>query len=360
MKEYILRLLVVSIFGVALATALGAAPVFGSSCLPAGSTGLTAYKVASSHETITGTIDATGCDVGVYIAPGTTDVVITDANVTGANDHGIFTQDASKITIEHSLVTGNAVASHSGVADDKAIELVGTSNSIITDNVVSHNKHGGISITDDGPVNPGAPNTGTPHKGENNVIKGNLIDDNENDCGIILAAYNSGVGIRNNKVIDNTIVGSPPPFAPPLYIGQIVIATDRPNTTVSNTEVVGNYLDGSMLPGIVVHANVFGDQILQTQIMQNILYNNGYYPTLFITPNDPGVSNGSTGIALIAEVGVQPPNTQSPVLSQTNVYSNTVLGDTNGVWLCGTDKTNIKHLQGNPTNPIVICSAGGS
>ena len=71
--------------------------------------GLSAAEVVStSSTTLTGTVvKATGCDIGIYVAPGTSTVTITHVNVTGANDHGIFVQNASHVTISTSTVEGN-------------------------------------------------------------------------------------------------------------------------------------------------------------------------------------------------------------------------------------------------------------
>src|SRR6185437_8198284 len=163
-------------------------------------------------------------------------------------------------------------------------------------------------------------------------------------------------------VLGNTITGTTPTSgqlfpAPGSYIGQIVVATDGPLAEISNTKVVGNKLDGSELPGIVVHSNVFGDVITQTQIQNNVIGDNGYYPGPSAPrPNDPGISQGTVGIALIAEIG-DTTNTPAPSLTHTNLDSNTVLNDRNGVWLCGTDHTNIHQLQGNAANGTVTCSA---
>src|SRR5712691_13542482 len=102
------RIIIISIVSILLFAPLGfqVTPVSASVCVPAGGTGLTASMVASSHQKIRGTtINAAGCDVGIYVGPGTTDVKIIGVTVTGANDHAIFVQDASRITIEHSLVT---------------------------------------------------------------------------------------------------------------------------------------------------------------------------------------------------------------------------------------------------------------
>ena len=349
-----------------------------AACSPAGSTGLTTQVILTSNQQLTGTvISATGCDVGIYIGPGTDKVLISGVTVSGANEHGIFVQDASQVTIQYSVVTGNGVAGHACppagtppvgcIAEDKGIELVGTSNSVVTHNVVSHNHaDGGIGVADDGPTDPGAPNThaGNLSGAKNDVVSDNLIIDNSNGCGIVVAAYNQGTPVENIQVFGNTIIGTAPElgqfFPPPgSFIGQIVVATDGPFAAISNTQVVGNNLDGSELPGIVVHSNVFGDVITQTLIQDNVIADNGYYPGPPATnPNGPGILQGTTGIALIAEVGGNA--SPSPVLAHTNVSSNTILNDTNGVWLCGTNHTNIHQLQGNPTNPTVTCKAGGN
>ena len=347
-------------------------------CSQAGSTGLTTSQILGSNQQLIGTtVNATGCDIGVYIGPGTDKVLISGVTVTGANEHGIFVQDASDVTIQYSVVTGNGVAGHacpaSGPApptcipEDKGIELVGTSDSIVSHNVVRYNRaDGGIGVADDGPTDPGAPGTfpGISHGAKNDVVTDNLIIDNSNGCGIVIAAYNQGTPVDNIQVTGNTIIGAAPAagqlFPPPgSYIGQIVVATDGPFAEISNTRLVGNNLDGSELPGIVVHSNVFGDVITQTLIQDNLIADNGYYPGHpATTPNGPGVSQGTTGIALIAEIGGA--DTPAPALTHTNVSSNTILNDKNGVWLCGTDHTNVHQLQGNSISPIVACHAGGN
>ncbi len=82
-----------------------------AACLPAGSTGLTAKVILTSNQQLTGTtVTATGCDIGIYVGPGSDKVLITGVTVTGANEHGIFVQDSSRITIQYSVVTGNGVA----------------------------------------------------------------------------------------------------------------------------------------------------------------------------------------------------------------------------------------------------------
>ncbi len=167
-----------------------------AACLPAGSTGLTTQVILTSNQQLTGTtINATGCDVGIYIGPGTDKVLISGVTVTGANEHGIFAQDASRVTIQYSVVTGNGVDGHACppagaapptcIAEDKGIELVGTSDSAITHNLVSFNRaDGGIGVADDGPTNPGAPGTfpGISHGAKNDIVSENLVAEREIHC----------------------------------------------------------------------------------------------------------------------------------------------------------------------------------
>jgi hypothetical protein len=349
---------------------------------------LTAFMLASSHQTISRMdINAAGCDVGIYVGPGTHDVTINRVSVTGANDHGIFVQDARGIVVANSYVSGTGVAPHTCetptspppcVHENKAIELVGTTYSIVWHNVVTDNSaDGGIGVADDGPASvggdPGALNDSatTGHPSAHDEVVGNIIVDNNNGCGIVVAGYDAGVGVRNIWVVDNTVIGSAPSGAPNSgpyggpgsYYGQIVVAGDGPYTNVTNVHVVHNKVIGSLLPGVVVHANVFGDKINNTEIRGNLIADNGYYPPFFGPPGDtnaPLADSVSNGLSIVAEVGVQPPNMPDPIVTHTEIESNTVLGDNNGVWLCGSDHTEISDLDGNPTNPIVQCPAGGS
>ena len=100
------------------------APVVAATCSPAGSTGLTAAMVVTSGQRVHGiTVDASGCDVGIFVGPGTTGVMIDGVTVTGANDHGIFVQNAEHITIKDSTVMGNGVAPHQTIAENRAKSL---------------------------------------------------------------------------------------------------------------------------------------------------------------------------------------------------------------------------------------------
>lgn len=339
-----------------------------ASCSPAGTTGLTAYMIAHSHQVISGkTINAAGCDVGIFVPPASRNVVITRDDISGAGIHGIFVQDSSKITISNNNVHDNSAGVPAVscdfvkppcVAEGKAIQLDGTSNSLVAQNKVMNDQFGGISIADDGPVDAGALNPGTLSPANNNLVIGNQITQVAHDCGIVVAVYNHETA-SNNLVINNNVEGSLPPFGVNPYVGQIVVATDGPNATIQNTFIINNVVNGSTLPGIVVHSNAPGDSITGTFIIHNTLGNNGYYPSFFATKNTPNAT--STAISLVAEAysGMPLP----PTISGTVLINNTVSPDQNGVWLCkttGTTIINTPNHHSNVTNAVVTCANGGS
>jgi Right handed beta helix region len=337
-----------------------------ATCTAAGTTGLTTDVTATSGQWVTGTIDATGCDVGVYVPPGSSGVVIANANISGANIHGIFVQDSSNV-----VIWGNSVVGNSGgvpavscdfvappcVAEGKAIQLVGTSNSWISNNVIKNDLFGGIAITDDGAVDPGALNPGTSSPANSNFVANNHISDVSNDCGIVIAVYNAG-SANDNVVFGNTVLGDLPPFGVHPHVGQIVVAGDGPGAAISNTFIFGNTISGSTLPGIVVHSNAPGDVISNTNIWGNTINNNGYYPSFFSSPNTPVADNGTTGISIVAEA--YPGMPSPPAITGTTLFSNSISADMNGIWLCKSTGTIILGQQYSTTHDVVVCASGGT
>ncbi|MHB8568475.1 MAG: right-handed parallel beta-helix repeat-containing protein [Nitrososphaerales archaeon] len=345
-----------------------------ATCTAAGSTGLNASVIAVSNQVYTGAVVATGCDVGIYIGPGVTGVVITNANITGANDHGIFAQDTSNITVSHSTITGNGLSPHTCkgnqttncIHEDKAVQFVGVNSSIIVNNNVSYNRaDGGIAIADDGVVDSGAiASSGSTHyASSHDTIANNYIAWNDNGCGIVIAGYDSGTSTidivaKNNTVYGNSIPLNPPHGAP--AIGQIVLATDMPGSTVTGTVITNNTLNGSLPPGIVIHSNAPGDVIVNTTISANVLINNGDEapPSPFYTVNSPIVP---TGIAVMSESfanisGLISPVPGGPQINTTVITGNTVYGDVNAVWVCNAANTTISSVLGNSTNQVSLCT----
>ncbi len=369
MKSKTIIVTVLAIFLMSFAF-VPAIPSFAVTCQTAGTTGLNALIIAHSGQTIRGqTIDATGCDIGVFVPPGSSNVLITDNTITGAGIHGIFAQDSL-----HILITRNNVSGNSGgvpavscdfiappcVNEGKAIQLSGTSQSIIAHNLVTNDLFGGIAVTDDGAIDPGALYNGSSLPAVNNLVIGNNITDVANDCGIVIAVYNNQTA-SGNRVMNNIVQGSLPPFGVNPYVGQIVVATDGPDATIQNTVVSGNLINGSTLPGIVVHSNAPGDLISGTVLRGNTLGYNGYYPSFFSSINTPVADNGTTGISIVAEVFPLEPN--PPAISGTILIHNVISPDDIGVWLCHTTGTVMNHTPdrgSNVVNDTVICSGGGS
>jgi parallel beta-helix repeat protein len=358
----------------ALAPAAGASAVLSggsSGCHRAGSTGLTAKMIVHNSETIEGqVINAAGCDVGIFAGPGIKNVTIRDDVVTGANDHGIFVQDSSHDVISNNTVVGNGVLpfTHSCnaipapcIAEDKAIQLSGTSYSWVSGNYVEGNTaDGGIGISDDGvEVDPGAllP-AGTNHHAIYNEVRNNDVVNNNLGGGIVVAGYNSNVWVANTFVEGNTIIGLSVDQTggyTGIDVGGIVVVDNKLGGTVHGTFVIDNTIYGSQLPGIVVHANANGAVLEITHIYGNRISDNSGYPPPFATPNTP---LNSTGIAIVAEVYGQP---APPYIGYTDVVHNRVGNDMVGLWLCQTHFTVVHALHtSNVTTAETTCASGGS
>ncbi|NNN12164.1 MAG: right-handed parallel beta-helix repeat-containing protein, partial [Acidimicrobiaceae bacterium] len=309
-------------------------PSFASSpsCSAAGSTGLTAALIATGNQSISNqTINAAGCDVGIYVGPSITGVTITGDTITGANDHGIFVQDTSNITVSGTTVEGNGVNRTAGIGDDKALMFVGTSNSTITGNTVTGNlADGGIGVYDDGPVDLGAPNPGSLSPSNDVTISNNLVSDNYGGCGIVVSSGSANVpaaGVTNVTVTSNTLTGAPGHFGPygPV-VGGIIIAGRK----MSGITVQGNTITGEAQPAIVVHSNAPGDSVNGVTITGNTM-----------SGNDWLAINGSPVPTAIVLGATQIPPPSSPTITGTTITNNSITGDFYGVWVAGATGSNI-------------------
>ena len=245
-----------------------------ASCLDAGTSGMTAAVIASSGDTITGAIDATGCDIGVYVGPGVTWVTVDGATISGATLHGVFAQDTSHVIVQNSNVSNNVPEEI--FPETKAIQLTGTSFGLIQNNVVNNNGGGGIAVTDDGAlvlpdpndstqtvsISPGGPVPGMASPGNSNRILNNWIQDNTNGCGIVVSSYIPGEGVSFNYISGNTVINNP---------AGIVIAADMPDTTVHENTASFNTSYGSGFADMIVHSNAPGDVVTNTHILFNWL-----------------------------------------------------------------------------------------
>lgn len=251
---------------VAVAPAAGAA-----ACTAAGPSGLTARVVAHTGQRLEGTLDATGCDIGVYVGPGVTHVVVDHMVIKNAGDHGVLVEDTHDVVVYGSLVTGSK-GLHSDtqggkLSEDKAIALLGTHDVVVAHNHVLHNADGGIAVNDDGPVPSSALNAArTTVPATHNIIVANTVFDSGAGCGIVLSAYNPKTPVADNRVVGNRVVGNS---------AGIVVAADGPNSVVEDNAVVGNISANNILPGVVVHSNTPGDVVDGTVVVRNLLSGNG-------------------------------------------------------------------------------------
>ncbi|HET6794085.1 MAG TPA: right-handed parallel beta-helix repeat-containing protein [Acidimicrobiales bacterium] len=300
-----------------------------ASCSPAGTSGFTAAMVATAGQSISGqTIDATGCDLGIYIGPSATNVTVDGVTISGANDHAIYAQDTTGVTIKNSTIQNNGVKPTAGVTENKAVELDGSTNSSVTNNTVQNNvADGAIGVDDDGPLSPGAPAPGPkqPVNASNITVSGNKAPNNYGGCTIVVAAYDAGSVVDHITVTGNTVSGTPGQFGPngPV-IGQIVVANDGPGNRITNTTVSGNTITGSALAGIVLHANAPGDVLSGTVIQGNTLSANHW-----LVPFGPPQT---TAIAVQAEDG--PPGAV-PLVTGTSITGNTMTNQFYGIWSKG-------------------------
>jgi parallel beta-helix repeat protein len=302
--------------GVLLALSAFPAVALASSPLP---NGFTAKVIANSGDVITGTIDATGYDIGIYVGPGVHNVLVNGVTVSGANDEGILVQRASNILIKNSTIEGNGVAPYAGLTEVKAIVLAGAENCLVTRNTIKDNLKGGVSIVDDGVNSTFAPTPiGSAVAAVQDVVSTNLIENNWGDCAIVISAKNVGGGVSYNMVLGNEVSGG---------VGGIVIAGGAfgPVQLHANT-ILKNVVAGGFLPGINIHA--FGPGVItDTVVSHNVLSDNG----------TGEVAPGTKGIEIFAVPGVG-------TISGTQVIADSVSNDYFGVWHVGDANTKIINL----------------
>jgi hypothetical protein len=327
-----------SLFGAPASTAYAAGARAGAAsanhCAPAGASKLTAKLVVHAHETITGTVAASGCDIGIYVPPGAGGVVVRGATVTGAADQGILVQDANGVLIEDSTVTGNLVrpdvcpfppAKPKGpcIVDAKAVELVGSSHSTVEGNtIVANLGEGGIGVFDDGAQSPGTLGAGLPRPAVGNLVEHNVVVDNPRGCGIVVSTHVAGEAVTGNKVIDNVSVGN---------AEGVVVADNMPHTELAGTVVSGNVATDSVAPGIVLNSLAPGDVVSGTLVEDNVLARNGSLPPF---EHLPGYAPKPTGV-IVVTAGLPPgtpKGTAAPVQVGVRLVGNVISDEGWGIW----------------------------
>src|ERR1700688_2333961 len=132
----------------------GATPAQAAVCTAAGSTGLTAAMIATNAQVINTVVNATGCDVGIYVGAGINAVNITGATVSGANDEGILAEGNTGLIVTGSTIDNNTVNPNKLIPDGHAVMLDGVTNAMITNNTISGNASCGVGLADNRPARP--------------------------------------------------------------------------------------------------------------------------------------------------------------------------------------------------------------
>lgn len=310
---------------------------------------MTAKVVVSSQTTVHSDVDATGCDIGIYVGPGGSGAVIDGVTVTGANDHGILVQDVDGVVIRNSTITHNGVARHDAIiggalSEDKALTLLGARGALVEDNrVVDNVGDGGISINDDGPgPSEAVLYGGALRAAENNVVRGNEVAGNLFGCAIVLSSFHPGKGVNHNVVADNMVTGAR--FS--AVTGSIVVAADTPYSSAIGNLVLHNTVTFSLIPGIIVHSNAPGDLVAGTKIIHNTLISNNW------AVGADGVPGKRIGIAIESKSAGAP---DPSVITDTQVVHNSITDDDYGIWVHDAERTRLvqNHFT-NVATPVVL------
>jgi hypothetical protein len=325
-----------------LVTALGVATAGSAeadaSCTPnVGGTGLSAAVVATPRQTIShGTLDATGCDIGIYIGQGVRHVTIRSMTVTGANFQGIFAEKTSHVSITHSTITGNAFHTidpkadplpgsgvRSRVGQAFAISLFGVRYASVEHNRVYNNGRGGIGVMDNGPFDPGAmmasQDPTAPLVLSSHIeVEHNRTWANYNGCGIVAATQNAGGYMTRLEISHNRITGTGFGAAGP-DIGGIVVAADPMQSKVTYADVEDNSVKGSFESGVLVNAEAPGSWTTAVHVHGNDLSGNNVGNLL--------PSGNTTGVIVFAAPGA--------ANHRTRIWDNDISDQFYGVWTVG-------------------------
>jgi hypothetical protein len=307
-----------------------------ASCSAAGTTGLTAAVVATTNDNIEGdSIDASNCDIGIFIDNNVTGVIIDGVTITGAGSAAILAQDTSNLSVKESFITGNGF--RATVPQAFGISLFGVSNSVVSQNTVIANGRGGIGVMDDGPFNPGTPNPGPtdPVPVTGDTVSQNHISGNFAGCGIVLAVFNNGNTLSAVDVTNNVVTGTHTfgPTGPD--VGGMVVSANGPGTHISNVTFSGNTATDAYEAGIIVHAQAPNSNTDNVSVTFNTL-----------TGNNWGLTNGpNTTVGVIVGAGALPAAIQ-PTNTNTSVTNNFISNQYYGIWAQGPDAPTV---SGNST-----------
>jgi parallel beta-helix repeat protein len=267
---------------------------------------------------------ANGFDVDGHHHAGLSHVVVTGFTVRRANFQGILITDSSYVTVWNNHVVDNdkslnigppptcpglPVYFQQGEGFDcgEGIHLSGVTHSTIASNLVEHNS-GGILISDD---------TGLT---SDNLISGNIVNENPFDCAITLAshhfefAFNPAFGVFHNTIAGNTITRNGLATAEGAGVG---IFAGPPGGQNYGNVVVGNRMEGNGLPGVTMHSHAPFQNLNNNLITGNEISKNG--------PDGDVPTSGPTGIVVFSDTGNGAPPITGTVISQ-NIIRDEAIG----------------------------------
>lgn len=261
-------------------------------------------------------IDASGSNQGIWLnGPGASGSSISGFSIQNATGEGILLTMVDGVTVRDNHVSDNDKGAH-GTAyppcEDQgpvpgdcgeAIHLQGTTNSEIVSNRVDHNI-GGVLVTDE---------AGATH---DNVIAGNIVVDNAEDCGITMPAHVPGLGVTHNLVEDNFIARNGGAGA--------LIATPGPGMAVTDNTIRRNIILNNGEGGVQMHSHAPSQTIDDNTIEDNIIGTNN-----LMGDSDSGDMQ-TTGIIVFSAV--------VPVHG-TVIRHNAIVNNAIGIWLSPTVDT---------------------
>jgi hypothetical protein len=181
---------VLAVIGTTMMGGASAAP-----CQPTGFSGLTAQEI--NPAAVTGTVDASGCDVGVYYDDGGAHTV-SNATVQDANQYGILVRQATTVTVDNDS-TVQRIGNHTGgqydpngVQTGVGISYREGSTGSVDDSLVHEYQKNGFVIRDTG-TNVSVTNSTVQGEGPVNYIAQNGIQYSEGAAGLV----------RNNVIRDH-------------------------------------------------------------------------------------------------------------------------------------------------------------
>jgi len=273
MKRVFLAALALAAISIAAVAALATSSVAKASanCTPTGffrdGINLTAAQIGGS---VTGALDATGCNIGVYYGPGTTGSV-SGADISSANYYGVVV-NAAKVNITSSKVhdiretpldgTQHGVGIFYTTLNQDGTSTGAAATGTVSGNTLTAYQKGGIvangpgaavtvsgnTVTGKGATDLIAQNGIQMGRGATGSITGNTVAGNAytgangaSSAGILVFggapyAYTTGVSISNNKLTDNDMG---------VYVYNADGSGNAP-TTKTNNSIVNNTISNSL------------------------------------------------------------------------------------------------------------------